>query len=194
MKNQLAQLSQLNYRCPKPQIATLPLAAGARTQVMGLMGEWPVYSMVGVHERSVIDSDNRRIEANRWVFWGRWEGHAIEFACRIAVFAQLGTGAPPIAAGLGYVWSPENFEREIFGVFRTVMSMRIRRCESIGVANGFGVWPGNRSGLRGVFGVGVVADCGRVHKKPLMRRAGSAETLMADCHWWRAGGELWQVQ
>ena len=67
---------------------------------MGLMGQTPVNSMVGVHERSVIDSDNRGIEANRWVFWGMMGGRAIAFGCQIAVFAQPGTGPGAIGAGL----------------------------------------------------------------------------------------------
>jgi hypothetical protein len=81
------------------------------------MGRMAVFSWPAVNEGSVIDSDNRRIEAKRWVFWGSMGGQAIAFACQIAVFARPPPCPRANAAGLAGTPLPKFLKSDFLAVF-----------------------------------------------------------------------------
>lgn len=152
--------------CPKPQITTLPLAAGAHTQVMGLMGQTPVNSMVGVHERSVIDSRNSRHRTKRWLFWARWEGRAIAFAWPNRSFCPAWYRSVGGRSGVSPYTTPRKFEKRIFGVFSASHSPSDRAFVLLPVAKRSSevtcLWAGRRRRLGGVFCVGRSGGLWRV--------------------------------
>ena len=119
------------------------------------MGQTPVNSMVGVHERSVIDSRYSRHRGKSLGFLGH-DGrpcHCVWLPDRSFCPAWYRSGGD--RSGVSPHPLPKFLKRAFFGRIRMVLSMRYGFTGLVPVAKGsaevIGVWPGLIRSLRGLF-------------------------------------------